>query len=65
MDPSTVVLSLDGTVVTPTSVVKPGSVTVIDYLLPNPPFLPSSTHTATVNINDTSGTPYTITAPSL
>jgi hypothetical protein len=61
MDPSTVVLSLDGTVVTPTSVVKPGSVTVIDYLLPNPPFLPSSTHTATVNINDTSGTPYTIT----
>ncbi len=59
MAPNTVELSLDGTAVTPTSVTKSGSVTVIPYVLPNPPFLPGSTHTATVNIKDTSGASFT------
>ena len=62
MDQSTIALSLDDTAITPTSVVKSGSVTTIEYLLANPPFESGSTHTVSLTMNDTGGTPYSTTS---
>jgi hypothetical protein len=62
MDEGTLVLTLDGEVVTPTSVSKSGGITRIEYLLPNPPFVSESTHTLDVSMSDTQGNPFTTTS---
>lgn len=57
-DTNTIALTFNGTSVQPTSVTKNGSTITISYAVPNPPLPSGSTNTATLNIKDKQGTPY-------
>jgi hypothetical protein len=68
LDPTTIALTFDGAAVTPSSVTKRGSTTMITYDLPNPPLASGSTYTASLNVKDRKGVSYTrsssLTVPS-
>jgi hypothetical protein len=57
-DPSTIALTLNGKTVTPTSLVTNGTIITVSYVLPNPPFMPGSTNTASLALKDTKGNSY-------
>ncbi len=57
-DTSSIVLTLDGQNVTPSSLATNGITITVNYVLPNPPLLPGSTHTASLTIKDTKGNSY-------
>jgi hypothetical protein len=61
-DTNTILLSFNGTSVTPTGITKNGATTTISYDVPNPPLPSGSTNTATLVIKDRGGVSYTNTA---
>ena len=59
LNTNSIVLSLNGNNVVPTSVTKLASTATITYLLPNPPFASGSTQYTGISIRDQGGTLYT------
>lgn len=56
LDPDTLVLKLDGTTITPTSITKEGLVTKVTFKQPAGTYFPStSAHTVSVTVRDTKG----------
>ncbi|MBL9171063.1 MAG: LamG domain-containing protein [Verrucomicrobiales bacterium] len=62
LDPATILLTLDGAPVVPTSVTKSGATTTIAYTVPGLPLASGSSHTVNLAVKDTKSTSFSKSA---